>query len=563
MCYPSSLIIHLNITFQINPIHFLQNDVSICDNRVCGNLDGVLSDYPELRCFSLSRNGITRITANLGASGALCTHMSMLDLSFNNLTTIPEEFGEFKTLRKLNLGFNQLEEFPVCLCKCTCLQNLLIGYNKIGDIPQEIASLKDLNEINAPGNNFTQFPRSLIGLPNLKQINLSNNSISTIPSEISTMKALKTLDLSSNKISSLDVLCSNPSQTDINLSNNKITVLPAALSQLKNLIDFDVSRNQIREIPWESQVFPSLRSFNIAHNDVQIRDPGRIPPYLAPGNYASGTVRSDGNNILDRYFIPKTERNPPEAQIPFSLYVGWSEMCGRRPDMQDSLCVHQYFQHVPWQHLFGVFDGHSGSLSALYCSSSLGPLLSAALEGGLSPQKALRQTFQTLHREVEMYDFNDGCAALVAFIQGRSLYLANCGDSRAVISRGGVAVDLSFDHKPDSPSENKRIRDLGGFVSLNRRVSGELALSRSIGDCIYQPFVTWKPEITITQLDPNDEFLIMGCDGIWDVFTSQQAVDIVRGIHDPIKAATLLRDCAYSRGSSDNLSAIIIRFSKS
>lgn len=524
---------------------------------------GVFNEYPELRCLSLSRNGITAITADSSEDSPLCDRMNMLDLSFNNLTAIPDAIGKFKLLRKLNLAFNQMEEFPACICKCTAIQSLLIGYNKINDIPKEISALKDLSELNAPGNSFTQFPKSVIAIPSIKQIILSNNSISSIPSEITSIKTLKTLDLSSNNISSLDVLCANSSLTDINLSNNKITTLPPALAQVKCLVDFDVSRNRIREVPWNPRIFPKLRSFNIAHNDIKLPDNNRIPPQFAPGEYSSGVVKFEGNNLLDRYFIGRTERSEPEARIPFSVYIGWSEMCGRRPDMQDSLCVHQYFQHIPWQHLVGVFDGHSGSLSAMYCASSLAPLLSDALESGAQVQKALRQTFQTLHREVEMYDFKDGSAAIVALIQGASLYVANSGDSRAVICRSGVAVDLSFDHKPDNEAENKRIRDLGGFVSINKRVSGELALSRSIGDCAYQPFVTWKPEITVTQLEPTDEFIIMGCDGIWDVFTSQQAVDIVRGIHDPIKAATLLRDCAYSRGSADNLSAIVIRFSKS
>merc|ERR1712154_604219 len=119
-----------------------------------------------------------------------------------------------------------------------------------------------------------------------------------------------------------------------------------------------------------------------------------------------------------------------------------------------------------------------------------------------------------------------GCTAIMAVIIGRVLTVANAGDSRGVICRrGGKAEALSFDHKPQQERELTRITKAGGFVNHFGRVNGNLNLSRSIGDLKYkqgptlQPpeqMITAEPDISHVTLHPEDEFIILGCDGIWD-----------------------------------------------
>ena len=62
--------------------------------------------------------------------------------------------------------------------------------------------------------------------------------------------------------------------------------------------------------------------------------------------------------------------------------------------------------------------------------------------------------------------------------------MANAGDSRCVLSRGGKAIDLSVDHKPEDAVEKERIDKAGGFVTSDGRVNGNLNLSRAIGQCL-------------------------------------------------------------------------------
>ena len=130
-----------------------------------------------------------------------------------------------------------------------------------------------------------------------------------------------------------------------------------------------------------------------------------------------------------------------------------------------------------------------------------------------------------------------GATSVVVCIRGDKAYCANAGDSRAVFSRkGGVAVDMSHDHKPTNASERERIQAAGGFVSEGR-VNGSLALSRALGDFEYkgnknlppdEQAVTAHPDVKEFQLEDGDEFMILACDGIWDVMTSQKCVDFVR-----------------------------------
>ncbi|XP_026191671.1 probable protein phosphatase 2C F42G9.1 [Cyclospora cayetanensis] len=116
------------------------------------------------------------------------------------------------------------------------------------------------------------------------------------------------------------------------------------------------------------------------------------------------------------------------------------------------------------------------------------------------------------------------------------LIVANAGDSRGIISRGGVAFPLSHDHKPMNPGERARIAAAGGSVT-NGRVDGNLNLSRSLGDLYYKADadippekqrITAFPDVRITPICKDDEFVIIACDGIWDCKTNQEAVDFVR-----------------------------------
>ena len=131
---------------------------------------------------------------------------------------------------------------------------------------------------------------------------------------------------------------------------------------------------------------------------------------------------------------------------------------------------------------------------------------------------------------------NVGCTACVAIIAKTEIYVANAGDSRCVLSKGGIAIPLSEDHKPELEKERKRIEAAGGFIEEGR-VKGVLNLSRSLGDLEYkrdkklppeQQMISAVPDVKVYKITPDTEFLILACDGLWDCFTNEKAVSTFR-----------------------------------
>jgi protein phosphatase 1G len=182
-----------------------------------------------------------------------------------------------------------------------------------------------------------------------------------------------------------------------------------------------------------------------------------------------------------------------------------------------------------------------------------------------------------------MEEIQAGCTAVVALVKGNKLYVANAGDSRAVMSRRGKAIPLSFDHKPSHPAERQRIESAGGFVSNlggMSRVNGNLNLSRAIGDLKYKgnkdlhakhQIITAEPDIEEADIQEGDEFLLLACDGIWDVLTNQEAIDFVRKGLEEGKSCSevacdvldrcIATDPKESRGiGCDNMTCCVVRF---
>ncbi|CAK7236902.1 mgpp2cl-1, protein phosphatase 2C-like protein 1 [Sporothrix bragantina] len=147
-------------------------------------------------------------------------------------------------------------------------------------------------------------------------------------------------------------------------------------------------------------------------------------------------------------------------------------------------------------------------------------------------------------------------------LRQRVLYTANVGDARIILCRSGKALRLSYDHKGSDENEGRRIANAGGLV-LNNRVNGVLAVTRALGDTYIKELVTGHPYTTETVIQPElDEFVIIACDGLWDVCNDQDAVNLIRNVADPVAAAKMLVDHALAHFSTDNLSCMVVRFDR-
>ncbi|KAI3757712.1 hypothetical protein L6452_05255 [Arctium lappa] len=270
-----------------------------------------------------------------------------------------------------------------------------------------------------------------------------------------------------------------------------------------------------------------------------------------------------------------------------------SSVIGRRREMEDAVMVELGFFEDDEKgrrkfDFYGVYDGHGGSRVAYACRDRLHKVVAAEMKGGrtaaeMNWEEVMVESFSKMDDEVNETDLvgSMGSTAVVAVVGDEEIVVANCGDSRAVLSRGGAAVPMSNDHKPDRPDELERIEHSGGRVIdwNGQRVWGILATSRSIGDKQLKPYVIAKPEVIVHKRDGIEEFMILATDGLWDVMSNDLACHIVRKCLDgrifrrrsqqmnatmkenklrATNAATVLTELAIARGSKDNISVIVM-----
>lgn len=156
-----------------------------------------------------------------------------------------------------------------------------------------------------------------------------------------------------------------------------------------------------------------------------------------------------------------------------------------------------------------------------------------------------------------------GCTACVCFVSRRYFTLVNIGDSRAVLSQSGTAKRLTQDHKATDKSEQSRIKAAGGGIVMGR-VNGFISVSRALGDWCIKALVISDPDIYRYERTAADEFIILACDGVWDVLSDQQAVDIInkclKDSGSPQRAASELKNAALRLGSQDNVSVLVLVF---
>jgi protein phosphatase 2C len=293
---------------------------------------------------------------------------------------------------------------------------------------------------------------------------------------------------------------------------------------------------------------------------------------------------------------------------------GFTSVRGRRRDMEDAVAVHPSFcrkegQNTSDTHFFGVYDGHGCSHVAMKCKDLMHEIVKDELESHKTEEipwkESFVRSFSQMDKEVTAWNTAAGLSspncrcelqtprcdavgstAVVAVLTPEKIIVSNCGDSRAVLCRNGVAIPLSSDHKPDRADELSRIQEGGGRVIYwdGARVLGILAMSRAIGDNYLKPYVIPEPEITVTDRTAEDECLILASDGLWDVVSNEMACGVARmclrskvPLPPPggnvvaagessdkacSDASILLTKLALARQSTDNVSVVVIDLKK-
>ncbi|KAM3208099.1 hypothetical protein ACQJBY_063040 [Aegilops geniculata] len=264
---------------------------------------------------------------------------------------------------------------------------------------------------------------------------------------------------------------------------------------------------------------------------------------------------------------------------------GWSDI-GSRQYMEDThVCIADLAKNFGYPTVdkevvsfYGVFDGHGGKDAAHFVRDNLPRVIVEDADFPLELEKVVSRSF--VHIDSQFADkcshqraLSSGTTALTAMIFGRSLLVANAGDCRAVLSRCGIAMEMSMDHRPCSLSEKLRVESLGGYVD-DGYLNGLLGVTRALGDWHLEGMkeasrpgggpLSAEPEIKLTTLTKDDEFLVIGSDGLWDVFSNQNAVDFARRRlqeHNDVKRCCReIVEEAIRRGATDNLTAVLVSF---
>lgn len=321
-----------------------------------------------------------------------------------------------------------------------------------------------------------------------------------------------------------------------------------------------------------------------------------------PGKRGLGGAAGAGMAAL----LP-SRASPPPSHSPAAAAGPPPPPWGLRPAGQAAACVSQAEDpnqvHRPYMEdghkvvdpllssredcwgLYSVFDGHGGKEETNYCVAKMHEVLAQelrALPQGKEPHDALVAAFRKVDGQLAMLGaWNSGCTATVALLHRRNgagsrLYVANVGDSRAVLAGTSGARRLSTDHRASDAAEARRVADEGGLVR-HGRVGGQLSVSRSLGDHhLKSSGVSCVPDVCACDLGAGDHALIIASDGLWDALSDSDANEMLQGCvaraaaqgGGPQGVAERLREScardlvkhAKEQGSRDNILALVVFF---
>ncbi|CAI4932075.1 CGH_3_HP_G0033640.mRNA.1.CDS.1 [Saccharomyces cerevisiae] len=269
----------------------------------------------------------------------------------------------------------------------------------------------------------------------------------------------------------------------------------------------------------------------------------------------------------------------PETPYDITYRVGVAENKNSkfRRTMED---VHTYVKNfasrLDWGY-FAVFDGHAGIQASRWCGKHLHTIIEQNIlaDETRDVRDVLNDSFLAIDEEINTKLVgNSGCTAAVCVLRWelpdsvsddsmdlaqhqRKLYTANVGDSRIVLFRNGNSIRLTYDHKASDTLEMQRVEQAGGLI-MKSRVNGMLAVTRSLGDKFFDSLVVGSPFTTSVEITSEDKFLILACDGLWDVIDDQDACELIKDITEPNEAAKVLVRYALENGTTDNVTVMVV-----
>ena len=265
-----------------------------------------------------------------------------------------------------------------------------------------------------------------------------------------------------------------------------------------------------------------------------------------------------------------------------------ASLLGKRPSNEDKVTIIKNIdgsdKEIAPIDMFCIYDGHGGNFVSTFLYTQYPILFKNKKVQYPLNQKYVLNVYDKLDKflvkkyAVKAAHTGSTCLALFHFIKDNKKYIniLNTGDSRAItlelIGDLYFAKQLTLDHKPNAYNEKRRIEKLGGKIYLDGQEWRilDLSVSRSFGDVDSCPFVINTPDFFKFKINPDNKFIILACDGLYDVMSNQEAVDFVlnecydekleKRINKNVDVAKKLGEYAIKKGSNDNVSIIIVFF---
>ncbi|OMJ92495.1 hypothetical protein SteCoe_4733 [Stentor coeruleus] len=331
-----------------------------------------------------------------------------------------------------------------------------------------------------------------------------------------------------------------------------------------------------------------------------------LSPKNSSGNFFSDSVTRKSPRVNSdgaKYHNPEIVNTAvSKKSCGYVLRFSANSHCGMvRSSNEDRLSIiinipcPQGFSMQKWPRcsFFGIYDGHGGKMCANFLKEKLHKFIFENENFPYRPKEAIFRGFLKADEEflknAEIKRDRSGSCAVVVMVLGDKCYVANTGDSRAVVSshNGAKIHRLTTDHKPSDSNEYNRIIMAGGSIksqnypitnsqmirieeNCSRVEPGNLAVSRAFGDSNVKntKIIIPDPEIRSFRLTEEFDFIVMASDGIFDKISDRDVVDVVwksfkkqNSIEGKMTAAVedIMRT-AFFRQTQDNVSVILIAF---
>lgn len=257
------------------------------------------------------------------------------------------------------------------------------------------------------------------------------------------------------------------------------------------------------------------------------------------------------------------------------LKIYFTSIKGRRDSNEDRhniiLNINGEKQDMNNINFFGIYDGHGGSYVSKYLETNIPSYYTNKKFSYPFDENYHNQVFQIIQNQLlkSTFGYSNGSTCLLNIMYKYEnqihMNIVNLGDSRlTIVYMNGESKQVTMDHKPDDPNEKSRLEKMGGEVYKDSESVfriGDLSLSRAFGDGDNAPYISQKPDIFLKKITKQTKYIVMACDGLWDIIKSENLGKIINDIikiKNPDNIAVELANYALEQGSSDNISVIVI-----